>query len=230
MSALTSLLPARAASAWPTASASARGENGSWRSVRPAASALAASTISEESAARCSAPLLTAFAHSRSRWPRSDDASNSASATMPVSGVRMSWAMPASAASTARGDGALRARRACVALARLACALPCAFASPLSPSPDGGQCQTAQSSPTSRRISAGLDASARAARANPWRRSISTVSCRRRRGSGGDGDSAARRGRAAPAAAGARRSHGTGRARAPRRSTPCAASSTTTAR
>src|SRR5665647_2104738 len=46
-----------------------------------------------------------AFAHNRSRVPRSEEASNSANATMPVSGVRISCAMPASAASTARAAG-----------------------------------------------------------------------------------------------------------------------------
>jgi hypothetical protein len=110
VSALSSLLPARAVSAWPTACASARGENGSLRNESPAASALAASTINVVSAARWSAPLLMAFAHSRSRGPRLDEARSSASATMPVSGVRTSWAMPASAASIARGDGGLPAR------------------------------------------------------------------------------------------------------------------------
>ena len=146
--AFTFLLPARARSPCPTACASARGENGSLRSVSRVASALTASTISVDSAARCSAPLLTAFAHSRSRWRKSDEASNSASATMPVSGVRMSWAMPASAASMARGFGAGRARRtACFAL--------CLALSFRHLPPDGRQCH-AQPSPTSRRMSAGV--------------------------------------------------------------------------
>jgi hypothetical protein len=67
ISALMLLLPARAMSAWPTASAIARGENGSLRSTSPVASDLAASMISVARAARWSAPLLIAFAHSRSR-------------------------------------------------------------------------------------------------------------------------------------------------------------------
>ena len=52
ISVLMPLLPARAISATPTASARRRGENGSCCKVRPAASALTASTIHVVSAAR----------------------------------------------------------------------------------------------------------------------------------------------------------------------------------
>src|SRR4029078_5032577 len=101
---LRSLLWARAARAAPTASASARGAKGSLRRTRPWAFAFAASTITVVRTERRYAALLIALAHSRSRVPRSDDTSNSASATIPVNGVRISCAMPASAASIRRGD------------------------------------------------------------------------------------------------------------------------------
>ena len=69
------------------------------------------------------------------RRARSEDASNSASATMPVSGVRMSCAMPASAASIAAGRPACDARR-CGSPA--ACAAVCLAAElrHSSPAPD----------------------------------------------------------------------------------------------
>jgi hypothetical protein len=71
------LVSARAARDTPTAAASWRGENGSRRKTRPAASAFAASTISEVNAAKCSAVFLMPEAHCRSRSPISEAASNS---------------------------------------------------------------------------------------------------------------------------------------------------------
>src|SRR5262249_43032487 len=110
------LASARAASDAASASARRRGEISSRRNTRPLASARAASTMSAVSRARCSAVLLIAVAQRRSRPPSSELAGRSLSARMPVSGVRISWAMSASAASIARGCGdprraARRARR-----------------------------------------------------------------------------------------------------------------------
>ena len=160
---LIALLFARAASAMPTVSPSARGENGSLRSTSPLASALAASTISVARAARWSAPLLTAFAHSRSRAPKSDVASSSARATIPVSGVRISCAIPARAASTARGS-AVRAREdARRRLTTLLLRLRFAMSLPRSRQCHGSR---AQSSPARRRIWSGDAPRARSSR-NP---------------------------------------------------------------
>ena len=86
------------------------------RTARPAArapwhSALAASTTMVVSRARWSAAPRIASAQPRSRLGRSEACSNSASARMPVSGVRMSWASPASATSIARGRARGERRR-----------------------------------------------------------------------------------------------------------------------
>src|SRR5579862_225816 len=98
--------------------------------------------MSVVSAARWSAPLLTAFAHSRSRAPRPEAASNSASATMPVNGVRMSCAMPASATSTAPCGGPaarLRVPRRRPRFFALRLAMPPALAPTMPDSAEPGQ-------------------------------------------------------------------------------------------
>ena len=91
----------------------ARPESARGAARRPLLSARTASTISDVSIARCSAVPLIAIAQPRSRSPSSEVANSSPSARMPVSGVRISWAMSASVASTARvrAAGVRRARR-----------------------------------------------------------------------------------------------------------------------
>src|SRR5579871_1524223 len=94
------LAAARPARESPAARASARRSNRSSRMTAWARSGLAASTNTVASAERCSAPALMVSTQRRSRSPRSDVASRSLIAMMPVSGVRTSWAKAASAAST----------------------------------------------------------------------------------------------------------------------------------
>src|SRR3984893_339119 len=96
------LVSTRAASVSASASIRRRGRKACCWSVSPPASALAASIANVVSAARCSAPVLMLAAQRRSRSPRLELASNSPSARMPVSEVRMSCANAASAASVVR--------------------------------------------------------------------------------------------------------------------------------
>ncbi len=100
------LVSARAASVSPKASMRRRGRKTSCcRTSEPAPPfllALAASMTSVVSEARCSALSLMPAAQRRSRSPRLELASNSPSARMPVSAVRMSWAKTASTASRRR--------------------------------------------------------------------------------------------------------------------------------
>ena len=110
------LVSARAASVSASASIRRRGRNACCCSVSAPASALvvsilAASMAKVVSAARCSALVLMPAAQRRSRSPRLELASNSPSARMPVSEVRMSCANAASAASVVRVAGTRRERR-----------------------------------------------------------------------------------------------------------------------
>ena len=61
-----------------------------------------ASTTSVVRASKCRALLVRAATQRRSRSPRSDAESRSAAARIPVSGVRTSWASPATISSNAR--------------------------------------------------------------------------------------------------------------------------------
>jgi hypothetical protein len=161
VSAASPLASARAASEAASASARRRGRMSSRRSTRRLASARAASTMSEVKAATCSAVLLIAVAQPRSRSPRSEVASNSPSARMPVSGVLISCAMSASAASIARARGAcgVRARERAIRLARRGCLRATVFF--LGIAPPRGRLPRADRasywpSPIMRRMSAGL--------------------------------------------------------------------------
>ena len=102
------LVCARASSDAAKASSIRRGRKTSCCRISAPAWALAASTISAVSADRCSAPVLMAAAQSRSRVPIFELASNSPSARIPVSAVRMSCANAASARSPALTAGARR--------------------------------------------------------------------------------------------------------------------------
>ena len=101
-SAPSSLVSARALRASVRSSTRRRGRNGCCCSTSPPASDLAASITNVVSDARCSALVLMPMAQRRSRSPRPELASNSPSARMPVSAVRISCANAASAASVAR--------------------------------------------------------------------------------------------------------------------------------
>ena len=105
------LVSARADSDSAKSAMKRRGRNASCCNVSAVTSALAASIISVVSEARCLALLLMPEAQRRSRSPRLELASNSPSARMPVSAVRMSCAYAASEASVPRASGAGRTRR-----------------------------------------------------------------------------------------------------------------------
>ena len=105
------LAAARPASESPALRASVRRSNKSCRSMLPPPPpfpvplpVLAASTNRVARFARCSAPALIVSAHRLSRSPRSEVASRSLIARMPVRGVRTSWAKAASAACTTSGS------------------------------------------------------------------------------------------------------------------------------
>ncbi|BAR58020.1 hypothetical protein NK6_4855 [Bradyrhizobium diazoefficiens] len=108
------LAAARPASESPALRASARRSNRSCRSAPPPFPAplpvRAASTNRVARLARCSAPALMVSAQRRSRSPRSEVASRSLIARMPVRGVRTSWAKAASAAWTTSGATTLVVR------------------------------------------------------------------------------------------------------------------------
>ncbi len=91
---------ARPASESPALRASARRSNRSCRTPACRCRLFAASTNRVARLARCSAPALMVSTQRRSRSSRSDVASRSLMARMPVSGVRTSCAKAASAAST----------------------------------------------------------------------------------------------------------------------------------
>jgi hypothetical protein len=80
--------------------ASARRSKKSCRSSNLDVLLRAASTNSVARPARCSAPALMVSTQRRSRSSRSEVASRSLTARIPVSGVRTSWANTASAVST----------------------------------------------------------------------------------------------------------------------------------
>ena len=160
-SAAMPLASARAESEAATMSAKRRGRISSRRSTRPLASARAASTMSDVSRARCSAVLLIAAAQPRSRSPSSDVVNSSPSASMPVSGVLISWAISASVASIARVRDAAAPGRAARPPRRLPRLLPAAVFR-LGIAPPGGDCHGAEPSatgphsPTIRRMSAAV--------------------------------------------------------------------------
>ena len=180
-SAASPLASARAASAAPSSCASARRPKTSSRSTSPRFSARTPSTTSVASAARCSAALFMWAAHWRSRSGRSAAAINSLIARMPLSGVRISCASMASAVSVAP-DRAGRARflrrpLADFALLALRITHPSPPAecharadTPISASADvqlwAGGCPRdgGYSSPTMRRISAGVFPCSRSSR------------------------------------------------------------------
>src|SRR3984957_4805379 len=110
-SAVRPLVSARADSVSDSASIRRRGRNACCCSVSAPASTLAASIAKVVSAARCSALVLMPSAQRRSRSPRLELASNSPSARMPVSDVRMSCANAASAASVVRAAARRRSVR-----------------------------------------------------------------------------------------------------------------------
>src|ERR1700689_1994802 len=115
-SAVRPLVSARAASVSDSASINRRGRKACCCSVSAPASALVVSILAPSmakvvSAARCSALVLMPAAQRRSRSPRLELASNSPSARMPVSEVRMSCANAASAASVVRVAGSRRGGR-----------------------------------------------------------------------------------------------------------------------
>ena len=128
-----------------------------------------------------------AVAQPRSRSPIAEAASNSPSARMPASGVRMSCASSASAASIARA--ARDAGAACAARARLGSRLGFRHAFPAAGLvPRRVRAARISSSPISRRMSAGV-APPRAQLAQRRRRaSISELAAVGHRGSAGDGD------------------------------------------
>ncbi len=101
---------ARPASESPAWRASVRKSKKSCRTPSPEPPPLAASTNKVARLARCSAPALMVSTQRRSRSPRSDVASRSLMARIPVSGVRTSCAKAASAVSTMPG---LTDRRSC---------------------------------------------------------------------------------------------------------------------
>ena len=103
---------ARPASESPALRASGRRLNKSWRTPVVPLASLAASTNKVARLARCSAPALMVSTQRRSRSSRSEVASRSLMARIPVSGVRTSCAKAASAASTTPGAAvATRLRR-----------------------------------------------------------------------------------------------------------------------
>ena len=222
------LLPARAVSAAPTASARRRGENGSSLQVRPAASALTASTIRRGERGQVFGAALDrvrpfALARAeiggRQQLGQRDDAGQRRADVVHDAGERGLDR----AGLIARLHDAASREAACAAVSD-------SYASP-SPTPSGRPCHgsRAQSSPTALRTSAGRRRLARAVRASRWRASISTACGHRHRGSGGGGGSAAAGTRAAPAAGGGRVAWNRSRPRTTS-VTPCAASSTATAR
>ena len=101
---------ARPASESPALRASARRSKKSCRTPTAALPLRAASTNKVARLARCSAPALMVSTQRRSRSSRSDVASRSLMARIPVSGVRTSCAKAASAASTMPGAAAPAAR------------------------------------------------------------------------------------------------------------------------
>ena len=119
------LVSARTVNAASSAATSPRGRNTSRCNVSEPAPALAASMTKVVSAARYSALVLMSEAQRRSRSPRLERASNSPSASTPVSAVRTSWAKTGNAPASLRGDllsaGCTRRRnglRRCFVLSR----------------------------------------------------------------------------------------------------------------
>src|SRR6202158_2682593 len=105
------------ASESPALRASARRSKRSCRTPAAALPPFAASTNNVARRARCSAPALMVSTQRRSRSSRSDVASRSLMARIPVSGVRTSCANAASAVSTMPGAVAAAARLRALPLA-----------------------------------------------------------------------------------------------------------------
>ena len=133
---------ARPASESPTLRASAPRSKKSCRTPSPVTPLRAASTNNVARLARCSAPALMVSTQRRSRSSRSEVASRSLMARIPVSGVRTSCANAASATSTMPGMAAvvprLRALPAAIfelasAAAVSGAAAPCAVSATLAP-------------------------------------------------------------------------------------------------
>ena len=165
MSTSSALPCARAASDPATESASSRGENGSSRSTSPVAPPWRRRprwwSAAPDARRRPGSPRPS---RARARADRRRAAAR-ASARMPVSGVRMSWARPASATSMARGRARATARRRLRASRRfLRLALAMRAPSPARQAWHAGAAGTTSPTSTSLRISAGVTPCARNSR------------------------------------------------------------------